>query len=254
MGTKINSAYRIYNIFKNNLDTQNEGQQNVEVWSKVFDINEPDHLQKSFRVLEKLTLLKKEMENSNNLMSNIDISKETYTKVFEALKNVLNPQLLYHPWNTVKQHMKPDIMNLLKICSELLPDEEELISEEEIEGIKNEIETLEKHIEGGKYSDSLKSFVKEQLVLLNTAISNYKIQGAKAFNQSYYEAHTILFKNVEVFKDKDSKILLKKIGSIWNNVLSIYERVSKSYNMLSAGIKLLGGSDSVLDKINDIIK
>jgi hypothetical protein len=254
MGPRINSAYRIYKIFENNLTAQNEGLQNVEVWSKIFGINESDHLQKSFRVLEKMTLLKKEMENSAYMMSNVDISKDTYAKVFESLKNVLNPQLLYHQWNTVTQQMKPDIMNVLKICSELLPDEEDLITEEEILSIINEIESLEGHIDESEYSDVLKSFVKEQLSLIKTAISNYKIQGAKAFNQSYYDAHTVLFKNAEVFKDKDSKTILKKIGSIWNNVLSIYERVSKTYNMLSAGIKLLGVGDSVIDKLNDIIK
>lgn len=254
MATNINSAYRIYNIFNDSLDKYRENQQVVDVWAEVFDITENEHLQKSFQVLEKLTLLKKEMENSAYLMSNSNISQDTYSIVFTSLKNVLNPQLLYHQWNSVKAQMKNETMNLLKICSELIPDEEDIISDEEIEGIKREIESLEKHVEEGKYSDVLKNFVKEQLTLLKTAISNYKIQGAKAFNQSYYDAHTILFKNVEVFKDKDSKTILKKIGTIWNQVLSIYERVSKTYNMLSGGIKLLGAGDTILDKLNDILK
>lgn len=195
--------------------------------------------------------MKQEIEILKEQMIKTKLSVETYQEVLDVLNNVLNPQILFNNWNVIKTQMKNEILNVLQICSELLPTEEDLIPDEDINQIIKNIDEFEKEIMKGNFSEDLKCFVVEQLVLMRESIFNYKIQGSKAFAKSYFNAQTVFFSNVKIFKDDDSKTVLRKVGGLWNKILAVYNKVGKSHNMLNDGVKLLGAGEKVLDKFLD---
>lgn len=249
MKKHINSAYRIINIL-NKAMTQQEGLQNLDVWSNVFEINSNNPSLKINKVTEKLLLLENELNNTKLLMNKAPISKDNYKTALNAVQNVLNSNNLFNKWAQQRPILTREVFNLLDICSQLIPHEEDEITEEEINKILNEIEKLKKTIEEGNFSEQLQAFVIQQINLIEDAIKDYYIIGIRAFKSAFYEAHTILFRDQEIIKTDEGKKITKKIGNIWNLISTFSNKIIKTEKLISAGAKLIDFGDGLLDKIN----
>lgn len=249
MKKHINSAYRIHNIL-NKAMAQQENLQNLQVWANVFEIETNNSALKINKVTEKLLLLENELEIAKSLMKKAPLDENNYKTAFNAVNNVINSNNLFIKWAQQRPILTREIFNLLDICSQLIPHEEDEVTEEEIEKILTELTKIKKMIEKGDFSEKLQTFVFQQIELIEGAIKDYHIIGIKAFRTAFYEAHTILFRDQEIIKTDEGRKITKKIGSVWNLIGNFSNKIIKAEKLLTAGEKLIDFGDGLLDKIN----
>ena len=212
---------------------------------------------KVFQVTEKLLLLSKELDRAfKQTKENVNLSSELYESAFSAVEKIIDPKNLYLSWaQTTKQLLTKETLDRLQMCYELLPNEEELISEEDIEALLNEIDEFESSIHEASYSDELKLFVTQQLKALKDALRDYLIVGLRAFKDGYWEAHTSILKNQESLRGatpKEKKTLLAKIGTFWDRINLMADKATgtadKTSRLLMSGNKIIEYGSELLDK------
>jgi hypothetical protein len=237
MAIRINSAYRVMKIMESASKLVSEP--TIEVWQKILNISNDDELSSAYKVLEKLNLLRAEIIAISEGMKRVNIDTNTYERAIKSVEGVLRPQILYQNWANIRGALSHDVLNLLNICSQLLPDEEEMISEDDLNTIKSGIENFRNSLSKSEYSSDVKVFVVNQLKLIEEALSNYHIIGVKAFSTAYYKAYVDLIKDASKLQNDDGKRAIDKIKGVWKKIVETSDKANKYQHLLSNGIKLL---------------
>jgi len=258
MAHKINSVFRVHRILEK-LSKTNLNATSIEVWASLFGIKRGGRYQ--FEAIKKLDLFSQELERAfQSAKNNVKITPDLFETAFSSARQLIDTNIKNLGTNLTnfQNLINQEKLNLLRICSELLDDEEELIPDVELEKIASEIQKLQASINQDYDSNELRQFVLQNLELIQDAIQDYFIIGLKAFKSAYYEAHTVVFKDQIVLREKeDGKEALNKVAKLWKRVVDVVDKAdkagSKAIRLLTAGEKIIEHGSGLFDKIGDLL-
>lgn len=217
MAKNINSASRLFKILEqapsraNNMST-------INAWAEILDVSENHPHRRVVVVGELIHAMHRELEYATTGLATANFSKSLYEKAFSQIENALSPMLFPNSWHHVKQYLTPEVLTALAFCSEILPDEEAQISTEENSSIRIKVEELRTILNETDIPLRLRSLIQHHIKLIETALAEYPIVGAKALREA---ARTALGEMIEA---KDEIAVAKNssavatLGSVWKTV------------------------------------
>lgn len=188
MENKTNSAIRLNNIIYNAYNDSNKS--TIDVWKNVFKINESNKHAKEIAVIDCLNDLNNEFELFKVKMKETNFSENLYKKEMTQLQqHLIVPTGINGDWQPRKQQISDVQFKILDFCSEILPNDEILINNEEIEELKKLLDELEDFIENNSLPMDLNNIIKKHISKVKTALYSYNIKGANVFDEVLQSAY-----------------------------------------------------------------
>lgn len=226
-----NSAARIFEIASKASSSQAKGA--VELWTGVFRISKAEPHALMMEVSQRLIWLDSELNTLVEfLATERNYPKQGYSIIQTGIRNATAPHLLAHQGDNVRQHLKPEVMASLYQIALNLPDEEELISQEQLTAFEEVLEALSVKLSTPDIGPFLSGVLRRHIRLLRRALDAYPIWGIRAFSDSLRDALGDLFiveqrqKNGDTVSDAD-KSVIEDLKSAWQNVSTVVTEVDK---------------------------
>ena len=243
MPKNINSASRVHSLLQQT-SSEAENTQILEVWAKLFSIKESNLNLKAVLVSERLRWIYKELELITTQMRDSNFSESLYADAITNVEHAISTMILSAGWSNSKQYLRPETLKALEFCSEILPDEESQISPDELMQIQKLVDELSESLTKSKLPPRLIALIKHHIELIERALAEYPITGAKALREV---ARTGLGEIIEI-KDEVSTSQdapeISKLGELWKTVNKYTDAALKIEGLaqLAETIKtLLGG-------------
>ena len=131
MADNLNSARRVHTILQTAVALEGKLKA-IGAWVKVFEISEKNTHQKNFEVTKYLQQLNEEVSNIEIQMLKTDFSESLYQPYINKIRSAISPHSLESPWNSFKSYLSPDTLLSIRFCTEILPNEEDEINQEEL--------------------------------------------------------------------------------------------------------------------------
>ena len=251
MSVNINSAYRIRNVLegvKSNPDTVKV----FDVWSELFDIDEDDVNLRNFSISTHLSELHSEVENIKREMGKLDFSSNLYLPSLSKCNSVFAVHVVMNNWNAVNKNITDEVMTVLGFCQEILPDEEELIDQEDLEQLKSMAQDLRETLEKSKLPDRALAIIRKHLEKIEAAISSYQAVGAKAFEETIKSAYGEVIANGDIFEEAKNSKELGKLAAIWQRTKSALDGVVSANKRLSGMQGVIEKGQKLIDIVKDL--
>lgn len=243
MPKNVNSASRLVNLI-NSIPTQPDNIHTMEVWASLFQVQEQSPQRRGFVVSERLGALYRELDIVRSQMATKNFSEGLYTPAISQLEAAFSTMTLHNPWPHARQYLTAETMVAMAFCGEILDNEEDLISTEELTEIANKVEALEQSLGGSTLPPRLRSLIKHHIDLIRKALAEYPIVGARALRQA---ARTALGEIVEVREEisaHPNSQEIANLGAVWKRVNSVADLALKADKLAQLGQKawdLVGG-------------
>lgn len=219
MAKKLNSASRILLVLEEAVK-QNDRTQVLEVWMKVFSLKETQAIKCAFIVTQLLQVMHKELELASDGITKAGISTSLYKQEFSNIENAISPLNLSNTWHSARQYLAAEVIKTLAFCAEILPDEESQISQDELTAIQNQVDELREALNTATLPDRLMELIEHHILLIEKALLEYRVVGAKALREAGRTALGELIEvKAEVIESKD-ELVIKKLYEMWKNVNS----------------------------------
>lgn len=252
MAKNINSAYRVREILKL-VSSQNDKLKVNEVWSSIFGLEEENPTTVNSILSRLLADLHDEVESTREEMVALEYSEELFTSSLNKCNQVFSPHLLMSTWQSVKQQLSPEVITTLGFCSEILPNEEDLVDSKQLEELKNLALQLRESLANSILPKHVLITVKKHLVKIEDALILYKVSGIKEFDEALQAACGEIVTNEdlhdpEIIKTEEVSLLKKAWGKskeIMDGVVSAEKRISAVSKVAEKGqglIEYIGSS------------
>lgn len=225
MTNHINSIFRIHRLLTN-IPPSAQNTQVLEVWAKVFEVNESETNKKASAVSERLGWVLREIESAKMELQNTGHPIKLYEDVLNDLELAFSPMQLPSTWNYVQQYIGEKNMHTLAIYSQVIPDEETLINTEELNELYARISELESFLVNSELPNRLLGLIQRHINLIKQALAEYPIAGAKALVEARRAAYGELFEYPEVLYDTSSETI--KLTEIWSDLNKIADGAIKA--------------------------
>ncbi|MDF1764050.1 MAG: hypothetical protein P1U57_11625 [Oleibacter sp.] len=235
MAQNINSAYRIKMI----LDKTKAKADKIpahEVWSEVFDLSESDLHKRNFAISRCLADLHDEVELVRSEMLKAGYSPNLYEPTLNKCNATFAVQLIPGQWAQPKQQITSEVSTVLGFCSEILPNEEELVDEASLKELRKmavELRELLKHSTLPPYTNHI---IEKHVSKIEEAISSYRAVGIKALEEVMQSAYGEVISNEGVFKEAKGSTELSKLSNMWQKTKSVLDGVA-SVNKRIGGVQ-----------------
>ena len=236
MPKKINAASRLQAILQTGL-TYPENAQTLEVWATLFSISESSPNRKSLAVAEQLKCMHRELVCAMDQMREGQYREDLYSGAFAQIEESFSAMYLPGTWNQVKQYLPPQTMTALDFCSELLPDEESAISEEDLGDIKKRVDELREFLDQANLPKRLKILIAHHIGLINRALAEYPILGAKALREAAREGLGELIEVRDTVQANHDAPEIDKLGQVWKKVNEAADAALKMDKLAQVGQK-----------------
>jgi hypothetical protein len=179
MSDKFNPASRIADVLLN-ASGQNPTLPVLEVWCRVFGITVNDDLRQTDEVIQGLKLLLSEVALVKAQVNSEKYGKpERYGSTLALIDQATNKVNFAAQWQHNRTYLEGLDYDLLRLLSDLTPDEDR-VQEESLVEFAEELQEFKQYainnLEG-----QFQAFVLEQISIMERAIKSYHIVGAKAF-------------------------------------------------------------------------
>ena len=245
MPANINSAYRIREILKN-VKSKNDTTPIHEIWAEEFGLEDLDQNKKNFSVSKYLANLHDEVELVRNEMFKLDYSSKLFSPSLDACNSIFAVHTLMSQWKGIKLKITPEVMVVLGFCSEILPNEEDLLDQDSIDELQKVADDLRVVLNKSKLPQYTISIIEKHLNKIDEALSTYKIVGAKAFEEVLQSAYGEVIANEAIFEEAKGSEEISKLSIIWqktmstiDGVVSANKRISGVQGMAEKGQQLL---------------
>jgi hypothetical protein len=254
-----NPAGRFYNLLQQ-AKTRPDTHKVRDVWAHVFDESQKDDSAITRKVVELYQL----GEEVKQLISmNNGVNKELYLSSFPQVERAIFPLNLNTTWQGQKQQLNDGVMTRLQFCSELLSSfyKEEQLSVDELKSITTLIDNLFEAVLNGSLEESIRLTLLEEIERLRTALSMYKIKGAKGLKQSLQSTIGMVVANKDDLSkanEKDKYIidrlgfLIDKIDSFTAKALKVHKVLSKPFQSLLGLVFKNDSTEVVVAEAGDI--
>lgn len=240
MASNQNSASRLYELFSQ-AASQSGNQPTAKAWSKVFGVEFEDTPAGYGRIARLLALVSEELESAHREMRATQYSADTYNPVFNRLRVGIGLEELKALWKGPQRRFKQgDTLRMLKLFSEILPDEGRAVTSQAIEQLENLLEELENLVSEEDMPEELCSFLLQQIEIIRQALQAYPILGEKAFEKAVGDALMRVPEYQEIVKEYGTHEAIGTLEKVWARILTWSTRVSALRELFSAGEGLAG--------------
>src|SRR5438046_893796 len=119
MTEPFNSASRVYGFLMKARGV-NGNTLTKDAWATVFEIEEPDGIEKQYRVMDMLQALYDEARLAHSAAFKTTIPRTKYENAFSAIHASLDPSLFTGAFSNVIQHYHPETMTALNFLISLI--------------------------------------------------------------------------------------------------------------------------------------
>lgn len=237
----INSASRIQAIV-NLIIVANPNESALNIWANVFGINVDRSAIKSIKVSKNLTLLHQELEILKEQLTKSSLSEKLYESALINLEEVFSVVNLGQQFAATKSYLNEKTLTSLEYWVELLPNEENLIEEDEINELIKAVDELELSLDQSSLPDSLILTIRNQIKIIREAIERYPIQGAKALRGAATSIYGELVLVKDVLKEEQTSEVskLSKVWSMFAKTVDKAEKIETAANLIEKGLSLIG--------------
>lgn len=237
MEKKINGATRLRSILEKAAASSEKGSV-LDGWARVLSVGELPPVGRAIAVTNLLHALFGEIQVVEKQLSDTGFSKELYQNAFGRVQSAISPMLLPTPWTNVKQYLSPEVLLAVAFCGEILPGEELLISDEEFKNIQAKLAELKESLVEPDIPPRLAALVRHHIDLINAALSEYGILGAKVLREA---GRTALGEIIEVRDEiapaKGTQVV-DKLAVVWQTLNSIVDVALKAEKVGALGQKV----------------
>ena len=217
----------------------------LDVWAMVLGIEQDDVI--VTRAVVELYSLSNEIQSL--IKMNEQLNHELYLKSFNSINRAFFPLNLAAYWNSVKQYLNDEALTRLQFCAEQLSGfyAEDTLSEEDLAEIIEKTESLFEAVYSSSLPDALRLSLLEEVERLRSAISMYKIKGAKGLKEALQGTIGAVVANQDELKSttETNPDVLKRLGELIDKLDSFTARALKLKKMLTKPIRFL------LEKVTD---
>jgi hypothetical protein len=232
---KDNPAARLYRISDKIIQAYHSGTTR-EAFRKIFNAQSPRELFSCFEKLhETIDEIKQYIELND--ISDRDHYLYSFPKIEKFLDSCMKN--LDVPFHAISNRIDEHIVRELKHCALMLDNHisENRIKKEELENLKQEVESLIEQVLSSSYEAKLKKFILEQLHNIKAALKDYEIIGNKALRRVYESNIGAFLLNVPFLDDnkdkEEGKQVVKILGSLksmlTNVGMQLTIEISKAY-------------------------
>ena len=243
---KLNSAYRVRSVLSQ-VKQLPDSTKIYDAWSELFDIEDDDLNRKTFAISNHLSELHGEVENIKLEMGKLEYSSSLYLPSMSKCNSVFAVHVLMNNWNAVNKNITDEVMTVLGFCEEILPSEEDLIDQDDLENLKEMADDLRATLSESKLPERALNLISKHLEKIESAIASYQVIGAKAFEETIKSAYGEVIANAEIFQEAKNSPELGKLASIWQKTKSILDGVVSTNKRLS-------GMQGVIDKGQKLVE
>lgn len=215
MGKNLNSATRLLRILEKASEYQHNAQV-LDTWAKLLGVVVTNR--RAVAVGELIHAMHQELDLAAAGLAGANFSKILYESAFTRVELAISPMLLSATWDQVRQYLTPEVLTALAFCTEILPDEENQISAEDLVSIKEKVNELRVTVADADTPPRLRQLIQHHIELIDRALSEYLVVGAKALREA---GRTALGEMIEV-KDElapvKSSPAVSKLESAWATV------------------------------------
>lgn len=239
MSNNINSLYRIHKLVAN-IPAVQQNTQVSEVWARIFEINESNPRKKAALVAERLGWALQELETAQLELFNTGHSESLYEKAVSDLEHAFSPMLLSNTWNNVQQYLAAPTIQTLAIYTQVVPNEEELIQDDDLNELYARISELEEFLKSSKLPNRLQTLIKRHINLIRQALAEYSIAGAKALIKARRSAIGELIELKGQFDDVSKEsVELNKLAELWEKVNNVADTALRVSGLIEIGKKVI---------------
>lgn len=178
-----NSVGRLFNIlrqFQKNASGKNETL--ASIIGKVFSIDHNNPSQTLQIQLELIHLIKVSKEEVLKLPST---SHNLHLRALQKIETAFSVHHLHSNWVSFSEYLDPATMTSLEHTADNLSySGEQIISEDELEELKNQVDELLEAVLKMDVNSKLKAFLLEQINKISQAILYYRINGARGLRNA----------------------------------------------------------------------
>lgn len=217
MPKNLNSATRLRHILIQ-AESIHDNTPVVDAWASIFGITESNQSKKSVFVSSNIRLMLDELENVRSQMRSTEFSEELYSPSLSQIENTLSMTILGGHWSQIKQHLRPETLCSLAYCTEILPSEEDQISQDDIEAIRTLLDELRSSLVDAQVPDRLKKLIEAHIKLIETALSEYQIIGERALRQAIRAGIGGIAEVQNIIRENNSAPIIRTLGELWKKV------------------------------------
>lgn len=234
MAKKLNSASRLHKIFEQT-NTIADNVLTLEAWANLLAIDEANSNNRIILVGEQIHSMYREIDLIASGMEAADFSSNLYESALERVRQALSPMLFPNTWNYSKQYFSPEVLTSFAFCGEILPDEELQISDDELVEIKQKVNELKNYIYDKSLPPRLRKLIEHQISLIERALLEYPIAGAKVFREAGRTAlGEFIEAKDEITTARDTEAV-SKLESTWKKVNEAADIALKSEKIAQIG-------------------
>jgi hypothetical protein len=207
----------------------------LDAWARILGIEEANQARRASIAAELLIAMRRELSVASAGLAKANISQHVYEGALVKIEHAISPLLLPASWNQVKQYVTPDVLTALAFCTEILPDEEAQITDEQLEQIRGAVEALRATLAEPTLPDRLRELVAHHAELIERALNEYPLVGAKALREA---ARTALGEIIEARDDLTAAKgteAVSKLEKTWRQVNSIADTALKGEKLTQLG-------------------
>ena len=237
MSEQANAAHRLESILRNAVRLP-EATSTVEVWTQVFSITGPDAQTTAVKVVHMIGLLRQQTNEIRLKMHDTPIKPQRYEPSLNHVLEALDIQTLSSSWQQRKRYLTPEVLSSVSWCADTLPNEEELIEQGSLGELKEELQRFRATVNEGSLPDYAKSFVLRQIEIIEQAVHEYPVIGAKAFRRASVECFFDLSENQDVYAKHSDEQEMSKLREFWGRVQNMAEKAGPWLALAQAVEKL----------------
>jgi hypothetical protein len=189
------------------------------VLAEIFEVKGASDAETGVLVLPRLNWFYIELQLLEDQARTTSLSAHLYDHSFSRIRLVISPLQLQAGWHGMRGNLTPDVLLALAFLNEMLPSEETAVPAEEITAIVAELEDLNSLVLNSELPIALRRFIQHQLHLIELALDQYPIFGAKALREAGRSAiGEIIETQGTVEAPTQSPDALSKLGQLWKRV------------------------------------
>lgn len=245
MPNNINSASRLVSLLKS-IPGHPDNAPTLEVWATLFGVNDLNTNKKAAAVAELLAVMYRELELIREQMQHAGFSESLYASSITRVEHALSTLNLPSTWNNVRQYLTPETLVALSFCGEILPNEETQIESSELTEILTLIDSLQASLTNSQLPPRLKKLVEHHIVLVQRALVEYPISGAKILREAARTALGEIIEEREVVAASRESPEIKKLAVVWKKINDVADIALKVEKLSQIGQKAWSMLESIL--------
>jgi hypothetical protein len=235
---RINAAHRLDQILRE-AQSSPDAVSTVEVWTELFGITGPDAPTAAVEAVRMVGLLRDQMHEVRRKMRNTAVKPQRYEPAFENISNALDIQNLSALWRDRNAYLTAEVLAAVGWCADTLPAEEDVIDPEDLARFAEEVRMFGDRVAGSSLPDYVKSFVLRQVAIIEQAIREYPVVGARAFRRAYVECFADFTENQNTYLEHQDEEEMQELRGFWSQIQTYAQKAGPWIAIGQGAMKIL---------------